>query len=441
MNPLMLYYSQWTTQQKMSFRFFCSFFIINTFPLVYLPLINIVSLLSDTVSGAYEAVYTFFDDWWHKPVQFIAAHILHLKTPITVFTNGSGDTTYNYILLLTQIVLAVLAAIIWSLLDKKRKSYNTAYYWLCVLLRYVLAMAMLSYGFAKVFHLQMPYPGLGRLTQPYGNSSPMGLAWTYVGFSKAYSAFTGWSEVVCGILLLFRKTTLLGTLLSLAVMGNVVIINLCFDVPVKIYSFTLWCMALYLAWPYFKKLYLFFIKEKEAGAATYYPQFTKPAWFVKTKPWLKWLVVIDLIAGNFFSNYNNIAKYGDGAPKKPLYGIYTLKTLVKNNDTIVPLMTDTTAWRQFIIEYNDRSKIKYINDSTYWYNYSIDTAKKKLTFYSNWDTVNRYQFTYRLDSNLLQLTGHYKADTLQLQYLRTDEKDFRLMNRGFNWINEYPFNR
>ena len=38
----------------------------------------------------------------------------------------------------------------------------------------------------------------------------MGLLWTFMGHSPAYSAFTGAAEALAGALLLFRRTTLLG---------------------------------------------------------------------------------------------------------------------------------------------------------------------------------------------------------------------------------------
>jgi uncharacterized membrane protein YphA (DoxX/SURF4 family) len=153
--------------------------------------------------------------FWHWMIPGVAKHFLDLKTPITIFTNGSGDTTYDYVLLLTKVLLSFVFSIIWSVLDRKRTSYDNAYYWLCVLLRYFLASNMLSYGFSKVFHQQMPYPSLSKLLEPYGDSSPIGLVWTYVGQSKVFSVFVGVSEVLCGLLLLFRKTILLGALLSL----------------------------------------------------------------------------------------------------------------------------------------------------------------------------------------------------------------------------------
>jgi hypothetical protein len=66
----------------------------------------------------------------------------------------------------------------------------------------------------------------------------MGLAWTFLGFSKAYNYFMGIAEAGGGLLLLFRRTAIFGVLLSMIVTSNIVAINFCFDVPVKLYSST-----------------------------------------------------------------------------------------------------------------------------------------------------------------------------------------------------------
>ncbi len=204
--------STWSPLRKISFRFFCSYFILYLFPfpLDSIPFKSQVDKISEQILRWYFDILNYVTVFWHWLIPAVAKTFLGLEKPITIFTNGSGDTTYDYVVMLTQIVLAILIGIIWSILDRNRKNYNTAYYWLCVLLRYCLAIVMLSYGFGKAFHLQMPYPYLSRLVQPYGDSSPMGLAWTYIGQSKGFSAFVGWSEVICGLLLFFRKTTLVG---------------------------------------------------------------------------------------------------------------------------------------------------------------------------------------------------------------------------------------
>jgi hypothetical protein len=95
---------------------------------------------------------------------------------------------------------------------------------------------MITYGVLKVIELQFSPPTPDRLIQTYGESSPMGLIWTLMGFSSLYCFFGGAGEVLGGLLLSLRRTTLLGALVCIGVLANVVMINLSFDVPVKLFS-------------------------------------------------------------------------------------------------------------------------------------------------------------------------------------------------------------
>lgn len=433
----------WKLSRKIRFRFFFSFFIlyIFPFPLNSFPFGTAINKISENILKWYYAAFDYVTVFWHWLIPAIGKNLINLEKPITIFTNGSGDTTYDYVLVLTMFLLSIVSCIIWSILDKNRKNYNTAYYWLCVLLRYFLGVIMLSYGFSKVFHLQMPYPYLSRLVQPYGDSSPMGLVWTYIGQSKAFSAVLGWSEVICGLLLFFRKTTLVGALLTLIVMGNVVAVNFCYDVPVKLFSSALELMALYLAAPYLKKIYQAFIQHKPVHINNYYqPVFTKRWQAIGIKV-LKVLIIADALFYGVKGSIDQGKEYGDNAPKPPLYGIYNTELVIRNNDTIPPLTTDTSRWKQLIIQSNNYARIKLMNDTLRNYNFKIDTLKKEAVVYPVWDTLNKINFSYKRDGDYLTLTGNMKSDSLFLKLKRFDERNFRLMSRGFHWINEYPYNR
>ena len=63
----------------------------------------------------------------------------------------------------------------------------------------------------------------------------MGLAWTFLGFSKGYNLFMGVAELMAG-LLLFRRTVAIGAIITLMTTANVMAVNYFYDVPVKIVS-------------------------------------------------------------------------------------------------------------------------------------------------------------------------------------------------------------
>jgi uncharacterized membrane protein YphA (DoxX/SURF4 family) len=116
-------------------------------------------------------------------------------------------------------------------------------------LRLGLAVTMVVYGFSKVWVRQFPPLDEWTAFQSYGDSSPMGLLWRFMGHSPTYERFTGFAEVLAGVLLATRRTATPGALVMVAVMANVVMLNFCFDVPVKLASTHLLVFALVSARP------------------------------------------------------------------------------------------------------------------------------------------------------------------------------------------------
>src|SRR6185369_1326204 len=103
------------------------------------------------------------------------------------------------------------------------------------LVRYVLAFEMVRYGTAKLIGMQF-YPQYWRLDQRIVDLRPMALAWAFFGQSFAYQAFGGAIEVVSGVFVSFRRTALLGACLMATALVNVVLVNFCYDVPVKLFA-------------------------------------------------------------------------------------------------------------------------------------------------------------------------------------------------------------
>jgi hypothetical protein len=168
---------------------------------------------------------------WTWLVPRVARAVLNREVP-TVF-NGSGDRAYDYLLVACFLLISLIIAVIWTVFDRKRLSYPTLNRWLNLYVRFALGSTMIGYGAFKVISSQFGPPTLDRLMQTYGESSPMGLLWTFMGASEPYTMFVGFAEMISGILLFPRKTTTLGALMSVGVLSNVVALNFSYDVPVK----------------------------------------------------------------------------------------------------------------------------------------------------------------------------------------------------------------
>ena len=235
---------EWSLLQRIGFRFVCAYLIFYTTPAPGRS--SLIAAIPGTTFLTRPYV-----KMWRAIVEWVAAHVFHLTGSVAVYpqVNGSGDSTLDYIQVLCYAALAAVAALVWSILDRKRTEYRRLHAWLRIWVRYTLAFTLFSYGFAKVFPLQFQPAPLARMMEPFHDFSPMGVLWTFMGASMAYTIFAGASEVLGGLLLLFPRTTSLGALVSGAVMLNVVMLNFCYDVPVKLYSANLLLMAVFLAAP------------------------------------------------------------------------------------------------------------------------------------------------------------------------------------------------
>ena len=421
----------WKTGQKVAFRFF--FLLFGLF------------ILFEN-----NGVFPFSDILLYYPIEFlhgiiplIGKHILHLPYDITTFTNGSGDTTYDYVLVLCIGVISMLGSVVWTLVDRKPRNYDVLYYWLTVAVRYYIALMLINYGLSKVFKLQFPGVGPYRLSTTFSDCSPMGLAWTYLGHSYGYNVFMGVAELAAG-LLLFRRTMTVGAIITLMTTANVMAVNYFYDVPVKILSTALVFMTCFLLFHDHKRLWRFFF----SGQPVALPKIQAPVYenpqIKKGLMLLKILVIVVPVIIGLIQAYQGMQQYGPFAQKPPLYGLYTANQFVMNQDTLPPLTTDDKRWKQLIVEWPQTAMVKFMNDSVSYYQMTIDTTASSLELKRYKPPHPTYTFTYEQPTkeNLI-LKGRIGEDTLNIELankLANTEK-IHLLGRGFRWINEYPFNR
>jgi hypothetical protein len=211
--------------------------------------------------------------------QWLGQHLFHLQGPAAhLHSTGYGDRALDWIAAGLMLLLAAVATILWSALDRRRREYNTLLAWFRFGLRLTLAVAMLNYGSWKIFPIQMPPPSLAVLNEPLGQASPLTLLWTLLGLSTVYEKICGSIEFLGALLLLSRRTALMGALLTAFVMTNVVLFNCFFDVPVKLYAANLLLMALVAIAPDLRALFGFFWRQTpSAPTSLWQPVLRGPA--------------------------------------------------------------------------------------------------------------------------------------------------------------------
>jgi uncharacterized membrane protein YphA (DoxX/SURF4 family) len=407
----------WSLAQRIGFRFAFAYFFLYA-----LPENGRVSIL-----GLIPGLASAYTKLWHAICPWIAIHMFHLSGQrTTYFPTGSGDTTLAYIENLVYVILALAGMLVWSILDRKRMEYRTLHSWLRLWLRYSLAFTLFGYGFAKIFPLQFQPPRFSKLIQPYGEFSPMGVLWNFMGSSIAYTMFAGAAEALGGLLLLFRRTTTLGALVSFGVMANVVALNFCYDVPVKLYSTNLLIMAAFLAAGDAKRLINVFLLNRSTSPVSLEPPRFQRVWMHRATVAF-WVLFVgfelcsQIIGG--WSGYKQT--YLSARPA--LYGLYEVATF----DHI----SNQSPWQK--IEFQP-TYVSIRREDNSVVGYGVDYLEKESKVVLNkLDTL----VWSRPEPSRLTLKGNVDGHPISMELRQIDPSKFRLISRGFHWINEFPFNR
>ncbi len=424
----------WPLIKKIFFRFFCIYFFLYSSPWNWLGDIPgmgyLLGFYNDLMEwGVIKANRHFFQVFNVKEVQQVY--------------NGSGDTSYSWAANYLVLSLAATGALIWSVADRKRRAYRQLNYLLCLLLRYTLAITAFSYGIQKVFALQMPFPMLSQLATPLGDFLPMRFSWLFIGYSAPYEIFSGVMEVFAALLLVYRRTATMGTLVATAVFTNVMMLNLCYDIPVKLYSMNLVLMCIYLVVNESKRILCFFVLNRPADACAVYQYPLSKKWMRVTRIVLK--LGIFIIMGLSFYNALQYARQVESYTEDKNFktGVYDVVKYVLNKDTIPALVTDTIRWQNLIIEKNGLGSIQ-TKDSSFrrrygrgYFSFSVDTLQSLIYLKKNMqDSVTLFSFHYlQPDSNTIQLRGLKNKDSLFIE-LKRSNRHFQLAEKQFHWLSE-----
>lgn len=373
--------SDWTKTEKLLFRFFSLYFLIQVLPLDGRFFKNLFSI-----------------NWLN--ISYRDIFYLSRYSPSFV----GNDSFINWLIVA---IIAGMGSVIWTLRDKEDTNYDKLYYWLRVAVRYRLAIGVIAYGFIKLFPLQAPLPSISNLNTNYGDFTAWKLFSLGLGVVPNYQSFLGLVEIVGGLLLLNRKTATIGTLIIIPFTGNVFVSNIAYEGGEYVYSFYLITLALFIFAYDGLRLFTLFSLEQPASPNRFHPLFSEK--WRKARLALKTAFVFFFVV---LYGYKTYAGYKEGPYQFPAKaglpkteGIYNVSEF-KVNNTVVPYSkTDSTRWQDVVFEKWNTISIKsnrpvkldltnteeiHENDADrdyefagsqgrHYYSYEVDAAKKTLS--------------------------------------------------------------
>lgn len=332
--------SNWTARQKFWFRVAFIFFICISIP---------------NSAEWYKIVFNI--DWMNLHYRDLY-DIARFGSGINLFGNKLfGSTLLGYANWVITAIVAIAGGLVWTWIvkrkNKERKEYNLLYYWLRVVVRYRAGIGIIGFGFTKLLPVQMPYPSFGVLNTNVGDLTAQKLYWLSIGVVPWYQIFAGIVEVTAGTLLLFRRTTTIGSILLFGALADIVYVNFAYDGGVHVYSSYFVLLSAFLLVNDIPKLYNLLILEKFTVPVNFYPTFTKK-WQQNSRVGLKALTLFVFLVVFFYLQLINFwydpYKQPSVAGVQVLRGNYAVTEFRVNNKVIPYDPTDTTRWQEATFE-------------------------------------------------------------------------------------------
>jgi hypothetical protein len=327
----------------------------------------------------------------------------------------------NYAMLTTILGCAVLLmgtalAVLWE--EKEKQDTHKAKMWQAYLIgviRYSLAFIISTYGFAKIFKTQFTTADFIK-DMPLGEVNGFYLTWYYFGYSYTLAVIIALFQIGGSILLVFRRTTLLGTMVLLPVMVNIVFVNMFYSIAVGAFVVSI-LITLGLSY----LLFLDFQKLKEVfWAAT-----DKLPSIPLSHTWLKPFLQFFPIMAAFGLIYQFVLR---DTSDKHLVGTWKVEKFIRN-DSLLPqdawLKDHTVITKVYFsgLYGGAFSSNPYVYDPTHSMQgqYTFDTKRNTLQFIyyttqSGPDTLKAR--ISNLTSSSMNMEGVLKNDSLRLELVK-----------------------
>jgi len=244
-----------------------------------------------------------------------------------IFKTGNAriDFSSDSISMLVLVFVLLILSFVTELLLKRRFSRQILFFSKEIVIVY-LAIVLMKYGLDKAFKAQFYLPEPNILYSRFGNLDKDILFWSVMGTSRFYSISTGIVELLASLMIIFRKTRVLGLLISVGILVNILLINLGFDISVKFFSLILLSMAVFALKDEWFPLYRFLILKQKVQLEETEPD-TKalPLWIFLRTAFIGFSVVTILFP------YVNNGNYNDDLAKRPfLHGVF--ENIDENSD-------------------------------------------------------------------------------------------------------------
>ena len=271
--------------------------------------------------------------------------------------------------------------------------------WFYRALRFLVASFIILYGFAKLNGSQFTIL-TSELDKPMGQVSGFWLTWYYFGYSSVYGNLIGIVQIAGGVLLMFRRTTLIGTCLLLPIVGNIILVDIFYQIALDALLVALLMEFALIGILTFHKqelLAVFWLKQNSV-----FPD--QPS--TKSRVFGKYTVRALVLATPAVFTYW-VANYNNRLPT-PIDGAWDVVSVTPQNQA-----KDAPAVIFFERNRASMCVFKRKDGSYEQHHFEVDTSKRALTMWEEWHTKGDKIFdgTYELSGDELRVRGKFVKST------------------------------
>jgi hypothetical protein len=152
-------------------------------------------------------------------------------------------------------------------------------------------------------------------------------------------------------------------------------------------------------------------------------------------------VVLALLAGQIAGGYQAWYSYGPGAPRPSIAGVYEVESFSVNGEARPPLWTDTIRWRRLLVSRHGFVVVQWMGGTNERFRLRHDEKAGTFELGAVGGSDAFPLSRARPDPSHLVLEGRFRGKRIRAELKRTSDQAFPLNTRGFNWIQELPYNR
>jgi hypothetical protein len=392
--------------------------------------------------------------WWFDVGQWTIEHILRLPSHAGE-SSQSGNVLTPYVSTAAFAAVSAVIAAFWLALDPRGVTHRVAFVWVFAAVRFTLAAFMLAYGWVKVlpaqFGLMASGAGTDYLMQQVGQLPPRDLLWAFMEASRAYQLSSGLVELVGGLLLLTRRTTMWGVFVSGAAMANVLMLNIAYDVVVKFLAGQVLLAAAFVAAPYLKGLGATLARHAEERSPGAVFQTASGRWTRVAQ--IAGVIVGCLLVAWTYRTASRISVHFAQAPTHtPLHGIWDVEAVSRDGVDQPLLITERSLWRRLVLPWGGTdagAMLVWMSDAVTRGRSRIDTRARTLTIEPAAESTvpgsvrpppqapPRMFFTYTIEpgGGLLLKSADQSGPLVLIRLKRFDHSKYPLLahQRGWRW--------